>query len=212
MADVINKRLEATAYLRGVRAQGNLSPRLPVILFVGAVIVAWVLAWPAMALAAEDAGSLEHRVKAAFLYRFAGYVDWPPNAFARPDMPVMIAVIGADGLAGELEQVVVGRTVSERLVSVKRMKPGDSLNGMHVLFVGKSEAARLPQLVQAAQSRSILTVTEADGALRQGSVINFILAEQRVRFEISLDSAEKSGLKLSSRLLAVAQQVVTGTP
>jgi len=176
------------------------------------VALAWVPSWAAAAQAAEDAGLLEYRVKAAFLYRFAGYVDWPPAAFARPDTPVTIAVMGAAELATELEQAVTGRTISNRTVLVKRLKSGDSLVGVHVLFVGKAEAAWLAQLLQTAQTRSILTVTESEGALRQGSVINFTIAEQRVRFEISIDSAEKNGIKLSSRLLSVAQRVVTGTP
>ena len=81
-----------------------------------------------------------------------------------------------------------------------------------MLFIGKTESARLNQLAQSAQPRSILTVTESDGALAHGSVINFVLNDGRVRFEIALDSAEKSGLKLSSRLLAVAQEVRTGMP
>jgi hypothetical protein len=107
---------------------------------------------------------------------------------------------------------VTGRTVNDRPVAVRRLKPGESLDGIHVLFVGKAENARLAQLAQTAQARSILTVTESEGALAQGIVINFVMVERRVRFEIALDSAEKSRLKLSSRLLAVAQQVRTGTP
>jgi uncharacterized protein DUF4154 len=163
------------------------------------------------ARAAEDAESLELRVKAAFLYKFAGYVEWPQNSFPRPETPVTIGVIGAEPLATELTQAVTGRTVNDRPVTVKRLKAGESLAGIHVLFVGRAENARLDQLAQSAQPRAILTVSESDGALARGSVINFVLSGGRVRFEIALDSAEKSGLKLSSRLLAVAQQV-TGTP
>ena len=161
--------------------------------------------------AADDSETLELRVKAAFLYKFVGYVEWPPKSFERPETPVTIGVIGAESLAAELTQAVTGRTVNDRPVAVKRLKPGESLAGVHVLFVGRSENARLDQLAQSAQPRSILTVSESDGALARGSVINFVLTGGRVRFEIALDSAEKSGLKLSSRLLAVAQQV-TGTP
>jgi hypothetical protein len=108
--------------------------------------------------------------------------------------------------------VVAGRTVGGRPVSVKRVKPGEPLTGVHILFVGRAESTRLAQMVQAAQPRAMLTVTESDGALAQGSMINFVLVDRRVRFEVALDSAEKNGLKLSSRLLAVAQQVRTGTP
>jgi len=120
-------------------------------------------------------------------------------------------VIGSESMAAELAQAVGGRTVNDRTVTVRRLKAGESLAGIHVLFVGRAESARLDQLAQSAQPRSILTVSESDGALERGSVINFVLTGGRVRFEIALDSAEKSGLKLSSRLLAVAQQV-TGTP
>ena len=155
---------------------------------------------------------LEQRIKAAFLYKFAGYVDWPAASFARSDTPFTIAVVGADPLAAELSQAVAGRTVNDRPVAVRRLKPGESLDGVHILFVGKGENARLAQLVKTAQTRSVLTVTESEGALAHGSVINFVLDDRRVRFEISLDSAEKSKLRLSSRLLAVAQQVHTGTP
>jgi hypothetical protein len=162
--------------------------------------------------AADDNATLEQRVKAAFLYQFTGYVEWPPATFAQDGTPVTIAVMGADPLAAELDQVVTGRTVGGRTVTVRRVKAGDSLAGIHILFVGASENARLSDVAQAAQPRSILVVTESKGALARGSMINFILVDRRVRFEVALDPVEKGGLKLSSRLLAVAQQVRTETP
>ena len=179
----------------------------------GVALLAWCTGWgAAAATAADDPHALEQRVKAAYLYRFAEYVQWPEGAFPRRDAPIVIGVLGSDTLANELTQAVVGRTVNDRPVTVKRLKPGEPLTGIHVLFLSRSETARLSQIAQGAQPRSILTVTESDGALAQGSVINFVVADRRVRFEISLESAEKSKLKLSSRLLAVAQQVLTGTP
>jgi hypothetical protein len=170
------------------------------------------MVWVAPAHAAEDASALEQRVKAAFLYQFAGYVEWPGQAFAQSDTPVTIAVMGADLLAAELKQLVAGRTVGGRAVAVRQVRPGEPLAGIHILFVGGAEGARLAQVAQAAKPRPILTVTESDGALSQGSMINFVIVDRRVRFEVGLDSAEKSGLRLSSRLLAVAQQVKTGGP
>ena len=178
-----------------------------------AVVLACAGGWPgAGAWAQEDPTQLELKVKAAFLYKFIGYIDWPAASFAKPDTPVTIGVVGADQVAAELAQAVAGRTANDRPVTVRRLKAGESLDAVHVLFVGKAENARLAQLAQAAQQRSVLTVTESEGALAQGSVINFVTVERRVRFEIALDSAEKSRLKLSSRLLAVAQQVRTGAP
>lgn len=188
----------------GARATGSFRRIGPAVL---AFIAMFLLSWSACS--AEDDSNLEQRVKAAFLYQFAGYVEWPANTFPQPTTPITIAVMGADVVAGELSQVVTGRTVGGRHLVVKRVKPGESLAGVQILFVGKAENARLGQL---SQSGAILTVSESDGALAQGSIINFVLVDRRVRFEIALDSAEKSGLKLSSRLLAVAQQVQKGTP
>ena len=93
-----------------------------------ATILAWVMACaPWIVQAAEDTETLEQRVKAAFLYKFAGYVEWPAKSFARPETPVVIGVMGNELLAAELIQAVTGRTVNDRLVTVKRLKAGDSL-------------------------------------------------------------------------------------
>lgn len=172
------------------------------------MLAALLLVWTVSCFAA-DAGLLESRVKAAFLYKFADYVEWPDSAFAQPDTPITIAVIGADTVAAELGRAVEGRKVDDRAVVVKRLKPGDSLSGVHILFVG-SGAVQTGPLLQAARPQAILTVTESEGALAQGSVINFVVVDRRVRFEISRDSANKNKLRLSSRLLAVAQHVTEG--
>jgi hypothetical protein len=170
--------------------------------------VAALASWSAGA--AEETTPLEQRVKAAFLYQFASYVEWPALAFAQPDTPVTIGVMGAEQLAAELKQLSAGRTVGGRKVEVRQVRPGETLAGINILFIGSTENARLAQVVQTAKSRAMLVVTEADGALYQGSMINFVIVDRRVRFEVALDSVERSGLKLSSRLLAVAQQVRTG--
>ena len=178
-----------------------------------AAVLACLAGWAGgQAGAAEGADELEHRVKAAFLYKFAGYVDWQAASFASADTPITIAVLGAEPLAAELSQVVTGRTVNNRSLAVRRLKPGESLAGVHILFVGSAEQSRMGQLARSAQENAVLAVSESEGALSQGSMINFIVADRRVRFEVGLDSAEKGGLRLSSRLLAVAQQVRTGTP
>jgi diadenosine tetraphosphate (Ap4A) HIT family hydrolase len=120
-------------------------------------------------------------------------------------------VVGAEPLAAELSQILAGRTAHDRPVRVRRLKASESLEGVHVLFVGREESAQLNQLASKAQQRSILIVSESERALAQGSAINFVIDEGRVRFEVSLVSARKSNVKLSSRLLAVAQQVM-GAP
>jgi hypothetical protein len=167
-----------------------------------------IASWTGPGQAQDPQGDLEQRVKAAFLYQFAAYVEWPPAAFANADAPVTIGIVSADALADELEKMVVGRTVAGRLVAVKRLRAGELPAAVHILFVGGADAGRLSKIARGGQP--VLTVTESDGALAHGSMINFVLVDRRVRFEVALDTAQKSGLRLSSRLLAVAQDVRKG--
>lgn len=169
-----------------------------------------LLLWSQLVHAAEYAQAPEARVKAAFLLKFPAYVDWPASAFAGPGSPITFAVAGADAVADALDELAKGRTVGGRPVAVVRLKQGDSLAGVNVLFIGDAEVTRVNQLALGARPRAVLTVTESDGALARGSIINFVISDRRVRFEISLNAAEKSGLKLSSRLLAVARHVYSG--
>ena len=165
----------------------------------------------ASAAQAEAERVLERRVKAAFLFRFTEFVMWPASAFAKPDSPFTIAVVGRDGMLEELRQITAGRVVHGRAVEVRSVPEGDPMPPAQIVFVAESEKTRVRDWIRLAP-KSALIVTESEGALAQGSIINFIIAESRVRFEIALETAEKRGLRMSSRLLAVAQTVRTGVP
>ncbi|MDQ6620189.1 MAG: YfiR family protein [Pseudomonadota bacterium] len=155
----------------------------------------------------QSPAATERGIKAAFVYKFLAYVDWPAVAFSAPEAPIVIGVIGADDLALELQQITAMRNVNGRPVLVRRLREGDSPAGVHVLVVGRGDSARLPAVMRSVQQRPVLTVSEAPAGLDAGAVINFVLVDGRVRFEISVDAAERNGLKLSSRLLTVAQNV-----
>ena len=163
-----------------------------------------------MAQPDTDTTTDERRIKAAFLYKFAAYVEWPEGVFARPDTPVVIAVDGDDKLADELTQVVTGRTVAGRALTVRKLKKDASPVGVHILFASDVREDRPP--LSGTQSQPILVVTDSLGALARGSTINFVIIDQHVRFEVSLVDAERRGLKLSARMLAVANSVRTGRP
>jgi hypothetical protein len=179
---------------------------------VARLLAVLVLAAAASAANAQNGPVTEDSVKAAFLYKFPGFVEWPSNVLARSDEPVVIGVIGGDDVLGELNAIADARK-GGRPLGVKRVKDARDLAGVHVLFIGARERARAGEMIRAAQTAGVLTVTEWEGALRMGSVINFVTtSDGRVRFEISLEPAEKSNLKLSSRLLAVAQQVHSTRP
>jgi hypothetical protein len=156
---------------------------------------------------AQRAEASESSVKAAFLYKFANYIEWPPAAFATPASPMVIGVVGADEIGAELDRIVPGRAVNGHPVSVKRVREGDPLRGIHLLFIGKGQGS-LAQLLRSAQGQSVLTVTETDRGLEMGSAINFVPAGERIAFEVSLEAAEKSGHRISSRMLSVARRVL----
>jgi hypothetical protein len=156
--------------------------------------------------AAQDEATLERQIKAANVYKFAGYVEWPDSAFTSSTAPIVIGVLGDDAMLADLAQIVPGRTIDARPVQIRRIRPGETIAGLQVLFVGFGERGRLSEF-RAVDTPPLLVVTESEGALEQGSVINFRIIGGRVRFEISLDNAERRGLKLSSRLLTVAHFV-----
>lgn len=152
----------------------------------------------------------EAGVKAAFLYKFASYVEWPAAAFPNPDTPFVFAVAGDDDVAAELERIIPGKTVLGHPAAVRRVKEGEPLSGVHVLFVGRGQS-NLRALLRASQQPGVLTVTESERGLEMGGAINFVVADNRVGFEVSLASAQANGLKISSRMLNVARRVVSAS-
>lgn len=168
-----------------------------------------MLAPRAHAQSAVPGVTLERRVKAAFLYKFLGYADFPAGAFADASAPLTIGVVGADDLAIELARVSAGRTINNRNIEVRELRDTDVPGRVHLLFVAGSDPQRVGRVVRQA-SGAMLIVTECDNGLQLGSAINFRIVDERVRFDVSLDAAERNGIKLSSRLLTVANRVQKG--
>jgi len=165
-----------------------------------------LLAGAGLAFAQADR---EVQVKAAFLYKFGDFVEWPANAFSGPDSTFFIGVAGDDALAAELERVTAGRTIQERKVVVRRLQRGEAPGQLHLLFVSQAEGGRLADILAALKGRPLLVVTESENALEQGSVINFVAVGDKLRFDVALPQAERARLKISARLLAVARKVVS---
>jgi len=162
---------------------------------------------PAAPGRAQESTPLERKVKAAFLYKFAGYVEWPGSAFRAGDEPLVIGVLGDDPLARDLERLVRGRTSAGRPVLVRWIEDAAAPGNVHLLFIGRREHHRAAEALRAVRQRPVLIVTESHDALDEGSMINFVIDEGRVRFEVNLEAVDRNGLGLSSRLLTVARNV-----
>lgn|GEM_PF-239598 len=161
-------------------------------------------AQPSTAAATSAYSDVE--VKAAFLYNFGGYVQWPQQADETD--PITFAVLNDDEVEQALERLVHGRTLQNRPVQVRKLRSIDELNDEEILFIGPAENWRLPQLVAEIEGPT-LVVTDAPDGLAAGAMINFQIVDRRVRFEVGLPAAEAAGLVLSARLLSAALRVET---
>lgn len=162
------------------------------------------------AASAQVPGEQERQVKAAYLYKFAGYVEWPDGSFARPESPLVIGVAGADALAEQLEQSVAGHSVNGRAVQVKKVRRGDALAGLHVLYLGALEKTALQEMLAASRGLALLTVSDSDEVYAMGSMINFVMADDKVRFDVALKPVAQAHIRISARLLLAAYRVQTG--
>jgi prepilin-type processing-associated H-X9-DG protein len=150
----------------------------------------------------------EFQVKAVYLYKFVGYIEWPQNTFSSPDSPITIGIRGADSMANELTRVVAAHADNGRAIVVRKLGNGDSLSGINILFIGNDQRETYAEILAAAKGLPILTVTENEDALSHGSMINFVLVDGHVRFEAAPKTAKLSNLSISARLLAAAYRII----
>jgi YfiR/HmsC-like len=153
---------------------------------------------------AQSAQFTVEAVKAAYLFRFAQYVEWPSLA---ADSPLVIAVSGAEDVAVHLDRLLPGMSVNGHRVVVRRVTTPQELDGVQILYIGVNAFARTRALRAQAVERPILVVTDHKLGLDGGGVINFIEVDRNLRFEISLIAADRSGLKINTQLLSVAARV-----
>ncbi len=147
----------------------------------------------------------EYQLKAAFLYNFAKFIEWPPDAFADANAPIILGLIGEDPFGRVLEQTISGKTANARPLLIKRLKWGENLRDCTILFISASERKRLAQIFESVKGAGVLTVSEMERFAQLGGVVNFTMKENKVGFEINVDAAERARLKISSKLLSLAK-------
>lgn len=149
----------------------------------------------------------EYQVKAAFLFNFSQFVSWPPRAFASATSPIVIAVLGRNPFGSDLIAIVRGERVGEHPLIVRQYGDVSEVDRCHILFIDRSESARLPHILAALRGRNILTVSDIDGSARTGVMIDLVRDDQHIRMEINNVAARASGLTISSDLLRLARIV-----
>lgn len=159
------------------------------------------------AAAVQDTAPLEYGVKAAFLYNFTKFVEWPPAAFEERGS-FRLCVLGENPFGKSLQSVIEGEQVQGRPITLLRIDSLDNPRLCHILFLSRPETERFPAVLAAVRGAPVLTVGEAPGILGQGAGVSFVLKEGKVRFEINQTAVEGHGLKMSSKLLRLATRVI----
>ena len=152
-------------------------------------------------------GAEEYKVKAAFLFNFAKFVDWPPDAYAPPGEALVICILGDDPFGSALDSIA-GKSVGQRQLIIKRTKRMEDVQTCNILFVCASERERVQSILQAARTAHALTVSDMDQFVQQGGMIGLVSSDDKIRFRVNVKAAKGSALQISSKLLKLADLVI----
>jgi hypothetical protein len=174
----------------------------------GRFAIAAASLWLAAVFATTAAAALEAtepQIKAAYLYKFGYFVDWPKAAFAASDSPINLCIVGNDPFGKTLDDIVNGQKIGTRPIAVRRMSTIGADSGCHIVFVSSGDGAHVAETLAALHGRDVLTVTDAPNDA--AGIINFVVKDNKVRFDIDDAAAASGGLVISSRLLNLALDV-----
>jgi len=154
-----------------------------------------------------EAPSTEYLIKAAFVYNFAQFVDWPAEAFPRNDSPIIIGILGSDPFSAAVTRSIQDKTAKGRPFVVRRLGMEPAVKECHILVVSASEARRFDKLMKLINGAPVLTIGESNGFARNGGIINLVLENGKTRMEINVGAANQARLNISSKLLSLAKIV-----
>ena len=180
-------------------------------LWVGTALLLSLLGLQAIA-AAEARVISEYEVKAAFLHKFALFVEWPGSAFQKESDPFVIGILGQDPFGPHLAKAIAGKLVENRPIVLRSYRTVDEVKDCHLLYVSPSERPNLRRIMAGLNGRNVLTVGDMPGFAEQGGVINLVQSEQKIKFHINPDAARRAGLTISSQLLQMAVIVRDAPP
>ena len=156
---------------------------------------------------AQTNASSEDALKAAFLFHFAQFTQWPPNAFNDAKAPLVFCTLG-DAFQGELDQILSGQTIGNRPLRAQHLTQLQGAQGCHIIFVGADERKHIPDFLSSLKDAPVLTVGDSEHFAVDGGMIGLYLEEDKIRFDINLTSVEHAKLTISAKLLVLAKTVM----
>lgn len=169
------------------------------------------LVLPLPASRGREQGLNEYQAKASFLAAFPKFVEWPPDAFSAEQSPLLLCVFGDFSFGTSLAQATRGTSIRGRRVEVRWTRKEQDLRACHILFVSRSEGKRYGSIFKSIQGANVLTVGETSDFLASGGAIDFLIAEDKLQFEVNMGAASDAHLRISSNMLALARHVITRT-
>jgi YfiR/HmsC-like len=191
---------DVTGHGRWAMKIARMRPRIPFLL----VLTMGLFAAGLMA----QTTAKEYRIKAAFLFNFAHYVEWPPDTFKDANSPLTYCTIGDDPFEGVLDQSLSAKTVGTRPLRVQHLRAPENLQGCQILFIGANEKKRITAILETLKQAPVLVVGESSHFVLEGGTVGFLSEENTVRFEVNLDAAQRAHLNISATLLSVAKTVI----
>jgi hypothetical protein len=170
-------------------------------------LVAFLILSGAPFMRAQATPTVEYRLKAAFLYNFIKFVEWPSDAFTSDKAPILLCVFGNDPFGNALDEILQGKTINSREVLARRINELPDLKSCQLVFVSHQEDKQLSKILGSLRGTSALVVGESDGFAERGGGIQFYLEDNKLRFAVNVDAAQKARLSVSSKLLALARIV-----
>ena len=153
---------------------------------------------------AQDAQPSEYQLKAAFLFNFAKFIEWPAEAFVEATSPFVIGTLGGNPFGSDLERTIRDKKINNRAIIFKEFRSLAEATNCHILFICASEKQRLPEILAGLRRTSVLTVGETEGFTASGGMVNFVQENNKIRFRINDQAAKAANLKVSSKLLSLA--------
>jgi hypothetical protein len=177
---------------------------------MAALAIAWLLI-TASGLWAQNSKPTDYQVKAAYLYNFGRFVEWPDNAPGKGDF-FTVCVLGKDPFGPVLDKVLAGETIGGKSVVARRISTPQESSNCQILFLSSTEESRLNKIIEAMDKEAVLTVSDMPQFSEHGGMVQFVVEDKRVRFEVNLTAAQNAGLTLRSELLRVATVVKKNPP
>lgn len=200
---------DATGQRRSSMKSLRTGSRLSFVAAVTVGLLALTMVFGASAVLAQTTAK-EYRIKAAFLFNFANYVEWPPDAFKDASSPLNYCTIGDDPFEGMLDESLNAKSVGTHALRVQHLRASENFQGCQIVFIGANEKKRTTAILEMLKQSPVLVVGESNHFIQQGGTVGFLSEENTIRFEVNLIAAQRARLNISATLLSVAKTVIAG--